>query len=257
MGLNKSTWYYRHHRRPDGPLRLRLRELAMARPRYGYRRLHVLLGREGWKVGHERVYRIYREENLRVRTKRRRKLAAYTRAQPALPQAPRERWAIDFVSDALADGRRFRVLTVLDLFSRECVGLFAAVSFDAEAAALALDQAIGRGKKPEILTLDNGTEFTARAFDAWAHHRGIRLDFIRPGRPIENGFIESFNGRLRDECLNQHWFLSLGEAREQLAAWCREYNEARPHSSLGNLTPTEYLRTLLGRDPAQITISNQ
>jgi putative transposase len=203
------------------------------------------------------VYRVYREENLIVRTKRRRKLAAQTRTQPALPQSPRERWAIDFVSDGLADGRKFRVLTVIDLFSRECMGLFAAVSFDSEATTLALDRAIGRGKPPSMITCDNGTEFTARVFDAWAHQRGIRIDFIRPGRPVENGFCESFNGRLRDECLNQHWFLSLDEARASLERWRREYNEARPHSSLGNLTPTEYLRTLLGRSPAQITISNQ
>jgi putative transposase len=256
VGLSKSTWYYRHHRRPDGPLRMRIKEIAMTRPRYGYRRIHVLLGREGWRVGHERVFRIYREEDLTVRTKRRRKLAAQTRAQPPLPQAPNERWAIDFVSDAMADGRKFRVLTVVDLFSRECQGLFAAVSFDSEATTLALDRAIGRRKPPAMLTCDNGTEFTSRVFDAWAHHRGIRLDFIRPGRPAENGFVESFNGRLRDECLNQHWFQSLGEAQVILDRWCREYNEVRPHSSLGNLTPTEYLRTLLGRDPAQIMISS-
>jgi putative transposase len=163
---------------------------------------------------------------------------------------------LDFVSDSLANGRWFRILTVVDVCTRECVAIQVATSLTASDVTTALDAAIARRAKPQLLTTDNGSEFTSRHFDAWAFGHKIGLDFIRPGKPVENGYIESFNGKLRDECLNSNWFQSVDEAREVIEAWARDYNEARPHSSLGNQTPTEYVEALLGRSAAQITISN-
>lgn len=244
--LGRSTWNYRPCPRDDRALRMRLKELAYARPRYGYERLTILLQREGWEVNHKRIYRIYREEGLTVRTKRRRKRAAQTRLAPLPATHPAQRWSVDFMSDALADGRRFRVLTAVDQFTRECVVLEAGQSIPSQAVTEALDQAIRQYGKPETITIDHGTEFTSNRFDQWAYQRGIQLDFISPGRPVENGFIESFNGKLRDECLNLHWFASLAEAKRLIEAWRREYNNTRPHSSLGNRAPAEYVAELLG-----------
>ena len=224
---------------------MRLRELAASRPRYGYRRLHVLLRRQGWRVNHKRIARLYREEGLPVRTKRRRKTACQSRLE--LPEATRanERWSLDFMADSLHDGRRFRVLTVVDQYTRECVAIHAAGSIPATRVTEVLDAAIAEREAPESLTIDNGTEFTSRHFDAWAWGKGLTLDFIRPGRPVENAFIESFNGKLRDECLNQSWFTDLGDARRALRAWRHDYNESRPHSSLGGLAPNEFVASLL------------
>ncbi len=233
----RSTHRYRPCRDPALVLRTRLRDLAMNRPRYGYRRLWVLLRREGWPVNHKRVLRLYREEGLEVRTKRRRKLTARLRVLPPLPERIDEHWSLDFMADQLATGQRFRILAALDHFSRECVCLEAAYHVPACAVTAALEAAIVQRAHPKVLTLDNGTEFTSSHFDAWAHRHGIRLDFIAPGKPVQNTYIESFNGRLRDECLNQHWFRSLAEARETLAAWREEYNKTRPHSSLGDVPP--------------------
>jgi putative transposase len=229
---------------------MRLRDLAAARPRYGYRRLTVLLRREGRAVNAKRVYRLYKEEGLTVRVKRRRKLAAQARVPLPAPAAPGERWAMDFMSDALMDGSRFRVLTVVDVFTRECVALEPATSLPADAVTALLDRALRRRKTPAAITIDNGTEFTSRHFDGWAYERGIALDFIRPGRPMENGYIESFNGKVRDECLNMHWFADLDEARRLLDAWRRHYNTERPHSSLGDRPPEAYAASLLGCSPA-------
>ena len=223
---------------------MRLRDLAAARPRYGYRRLQVLLEREGWVANHKRVLRLYREENLQVRTKRRRKVAARPRVRMPAPTELNERWGIDFMSDELVSGRRFRLLTLIDLHSRECLALKAGFSLPAEAVTEVLDRIIRRRGSPGSLSLDNGTEFTSKHFDAWAYRAGIQLDFIRPGRPVENSYIESFNGKLRDECLSATWFLSLSEAQEQLEAFRRDYNETRPHSSLGNLPPAVYVQQL-------------
>jgi putative transposase len=230
---------------------MRLRELAGARPRWGYRRLHILLRREGWLVNHKKVLRLYREEGLMLRIRRRkRKLASWVRVPPPGPSRPNERWTLDFVSDALSDGRRMRILTVLDVMSRESLAVEAATSFPSTRVTLVLDRLMARKGKPSMITLDNGTEFTGRHFDAWAYRNGIRLDFIRPGRPVENAHIESFNGRLRDECLNTHWFAGLDEARQILEDWRRDYNETRPHSSLADLVPSEYLAQLLDLKPA-------
>jgi putative transposase len=248
--IQRSTWYYRSRKDPEAPLRLQLRDLAMSRPRYGYRRLHVLLRRRGLVVNHKKVHRLYREEGLMVRRKTRRKIASQLRTVPPTPVRPNERWSMDFVADVLVDGRRFRTLNVLDMYTREAVAMEVAFSLPSAAVTRALDRAIAeRGAQPEVITIDNGTEFTSRIFDNWAHARGIRLDFIRPGKPVENGYVESFNGKYRDECLSQSWFLGLEDARATIARWRIEYNEARPHSSLGNLAPAEYLSTVLERLP--------
>ena len=245
MQLQRSSFYYRHRKDPQEALRLRIRDLAAARPRYGYRRLHVLLCREGWKINAKRVLRLYQQESLQVRTRpRRRKVAARPRAHLPAPEAPNERWSLDFVSDELANGRRFRVLTVIDIHSRECLALEADVSLPSRRVTEVLEKVVGQRGAPLALTLDNGTEFTSKHFDAWAYTAGIQLDFISPGRPVETGYIESFNGKLRDECLGVSWFLSLSEAQEQLQAWRRDYNEMRPHSSLGNLPPAVYVQQL-------------
>jgi len=225
---------------------MRLKELAYSRPRYGYRRLTVLLQREGWPVNHKRVYRIYGEEALLVRTKRRKKRAAQRRLKPLPATEPGEHWSIDFMGDQLADGRRFRVLTAIDQASRECVCLEVAQRLPADAVTPALEQAMDLYGQPMVITSDNGTEFTGNHFDQWAYRRGIELDFVAPGRPMDNGFIESFNGKLRDECLNMHWFESLDEAKRVIDRWRVEYNEVRPHSSLGNRAPAVYVAELLG-----------
>lgn len=229
---------------------MRLKELAAARPRFGYRRLHILLRREGWVVNHKRVLRLYRHEGLSLRIPRKkRKFAATIRVPLEPPSAPDERWTLDFVADARSDGRRFRVLTVLDIFTRECLALEAATTFPSSLVTLILDRLIARRRSPQVLQIDNGTEFTCRHFDAWAYARGIRLDFIRPGRPVENAFIESFNGRFRDECLNAHWWNDLDEARQDLEDWRCDYNQVRPHSSLADLVPAAYVAQLLGLSP--------
>lgn len=212
----------------------------MSRPRYGYMRLYVLLRREGWPVNHKRVLRLYREEGLMVRTKRRRKLTSRIRVLPPLPEAANEHWSIDFVSDQLATGQRFRVLTAVDHFTRECLCAEAGFHLRSESVTRALDAVLAERGKPKVITLDNGTEFTASHFDGWAHRLGVQLDFIAPGKPVQNAYIESFNGKLRDECLNQHWFNSLDQAREVLAAWREDFNKTRPHSSLGDVAPEAF-----------------
>ncbi len=223
---------------------MRLRELAGSRVRYGYRRLTILLRREGWPVNAKRVYRLYREEGLQVRTAKRTKRAAITRVQ--LPEAarPNQRWSMDFVSDRLADGRWFRILTVVDQYTRECLCLYAERSQSGEKVVEQLKRLVAQRGVPESITSDNGSEFAGQAMDAWAHRAGVKLDFIRPGRPVQNAYIESFNGRLRDECLNGEVFFSLADAREKLERWRRDYNQRRPHSALGDQTPEEYAAKL-------------
>ncbi len=242
--IGRTTHRYRSIRDPQDELRLRLKELAAARPRYGSRRLHILLQREGWKINHKRVCRLYREEGLQVRRRRRRKVAARPRVRLPTPSELNHQWSLDFVADELVSGRRFRVLTVIDVHSRECLALKAGFSLTAQIVTAELEGIIAEREVPVALTQDNGTEFTSKHYDAWAFSAGIQLDFIRPGRPVENCYIESFNGKLRDECLSQSWFLSLSEAQEQLDAFRKDYNETRPHSSLGNLPPAVYVQLL-------------
>lgn len=225
---------------------MRLKELAYARPRYGYRRLTILLRREGWCINPKRVYRIYKEEELLIRTKRRKKRAAQWRLKPLPATRVGEHWSIDLMSDQLAEGRRFRIFTALDQFSRECVCLEVGQSLCSQTITDALDRAILCQGQPEMITMDNGTEFTSNHFDRWAYQHGIRLAFIAPGHPVENGFIESFNGKFRDECLNLHWFSSLEDARWLIERWQQEYNKSRPHSRLGNRALAQYIAELMG-----------
>ena len=239
LGFSRSSHRYQSRRTQPGKLVERMRELAQARPRFGYRRLHLLLRREGVHVNHKRIYRLYRLEGLSVRAKRRKRLVSAPREALASPSRPNQRWSMDFVSDSTDAGQRFRVLTVVDDFSRRCVTLVTAISFSGRRVSLALDAAI-LDAPPETIVMDNGPEFTSKALDQWAHERNVKLHFIRPGKPVENAYAESFNGRFRDECLNANWFANVLDARERIDAWRDDYNEHRPHSSLDGLTPEEY-----------------
>lgn len=243
FGIARSTVQYHSVRPEDRELRARLKALAEERRRWGYRMLHVLLEREGHELNHKRVYRLYREEGLQVRRRRRRKRAVRPRRVMETPGAANERWSMDFVHDQLASGRQLRCFTVVDDFTREAVAIDVAHSIPGERVAAVLDRTgLVRGF-PRSIVCDNGPEFTSRVLDQWAHERAIELSFIRPGKPVENAFAESFNGTFREECLNEHWFLSLREAKREIEAWRIDYNEVRPHSSLGNLTPAEFAET--------------
>ena len=243
--LSESTYRYRSCRTEPAGLRRRLLELARERPRFGYRRLHALLVREGWCINHKRIQRMYREEGLSVRRKKRKRVAAGKRRPAEVPNAPNERWSMDFMADSLATGRSFRTLNVVDDFSRECVGIEVDTSLSGQRVSRVLDGILAKRGKPERIVVDNGPEFTSRALDQWAYTNGVDLHFIRPGKPIENCFVESFNGKFRDECLNQHWFVSLKEARSEIEAWRQDYNHVRPHSSLGHVPPREFARESL------------
>ena len=223
----------------------------MVRPRFGYERIWIVLRREGWAINRKRVHRLYRLEGLQVRMRvRRRKHMALHRGPAPIPVGPTERWSMDFVHDALADGRPFRVLTVVDQWSRQSPVLEVASSMSGYAVGEALDRALTSARAPRSITVDHGTEFMSRALEDWAYRRGVQLDFIRPGKPVENAFIESFNGRLRDECLNVHQFTSLADAQAKIEAWRLDYNRHRPHGSLGLLTPDEFAaeRQITGTD---------
>ena len=237
----RATVRYQAHGPEDEPVRQRLRELAALRKRFGYRRLGLLLRREGVLVNHKRVYRLYREEGLSLRRRKRKRLTSEGRGPGEAASGPDEVWSLDFVSDCTAKSRRLKLLTVVDTFTRESLAIEVDTSISGERVARVLDRVIAeRGAQPEEIVMDNGPELTGRALDQWAYERGIRLRFIAPGKPVENCFIESFNGRLRDECLNLHWFRSLADARQIVEEWRLDYNQSRPHSSLRGLTPEEY-----------------
>lgn len=242
--FSRSSYRYKSCKREDPVLRRRLRELAASRRRFGYRRLWVLLRREGWMVNLKKVYRLYTEEGLGVRTKKRRKRPSHLRLVLPPAVAPNERWSMDFVTDRLENGRYFRVLTVVDHVSRECPLLEAGTSMTGKSVAQALERLSLGHPLPQVIQVDNGSEFFSKAMDSWAYRRGVQLEFIRPGKPVENAFIESFNGRLRDECLNDELFFSIDDARRKLETWRTDYNTNRPHSSLGDMSPREYARAL-------------
>jgi putative transposase len=239
LGVNRSSCRY-VGRRPDDPIREPLRALAAQRPRFGYRRLTILLRRDGWTANHKRVYRIYRQEGLTVRRKRRKKLAAGARVTLPPPARPNERWSMDFMGDSLASGRTFRILNIVDDASRECLAIEVDTSLSGYRVARVLDRIAATRPLPLRIVADNGPEFTSKVLDAWAYQHRVQLHFIRPGKPVENAFIESFNGKFRDECLNENWFLGLADAREKIETWRLDYNLVRPHSSLNDRTPTEY-----------------
>ncbi len=237
----RSSHRYRSVADEQAALRMRLRELAGVRVRYGYRRLHVLLCREGWRVNPKRVYRLYVEEGLSLRTKRpRRHKSSRARLGPVAVTSANECWSMDFMSDALFDGRRIRLLTIVDCHTRESLAVEARFGFKGERVAKVLGRLVARRGVPRSIRCDNGPEFVSRVLDQWAHWNKVELDFSRPGKPTDNAFIEAFNSRFRQECLDATWFLSLADAREKIEAWRRVYNEHRPHSALGNMSPEEF-----------------
>jgi len=241
IGIGRSTLRYRSHpRSEEEPLRRRLRELAAERPRFGYRRLHVLLRREGVIVNHKRIERLYREDGLAVRRRRRKRVARDGRGRATLPARPNQQWGVDFVSDALAWGRRIRLFTVVDVFTREALAIEVDTSLPGGRVVRVLERLVAERGVPDEIVLDNGPELAGKALDQWAYERGVCLRFIEPGKPIQNAFVESFQGRLRDECLDQHWFLGLADARQTIEAWRHDYNRARPHSALGYRPPEEF-----------------
>ena len=217
-----------------------MKTVASERRRFGYRRIHVMLQRQGIGMNIKKLRRLYREEKLQVRRRGGRKRALGTRRPMLVPDRPNERWSLDFVSDAFTDGRRFRVLAVVDDYTRECLALVADTSLSGLRVARELDAIIVRRGKPKTIVSDNGTEFTSMAILNWCQDTGIDWHYIAPGKPTQNGFVESFNGSFRDECLNETLFSSLINARSQIALWKEDYNRHRPHSSLGNVTPKEF-----------------
>jgi putative transposase len=243
VGISRSLYRYRSRRSGDSELSSRIGDLAAEKRRYGYRRIHVLLRREGRPVNHKRTYRLYREAGLAVRRRKRKRVGPFERKPLAKPTEINVSWSMDFVSDGLVDGRKLRCLTIVDDCSRESPAIEVDTSINGRRVVAVLDRLADTRGLPDSITVDHGPEFEGQVLDAWAYQNGVVLNFIRPGKPVENAYIESFNGRFRDECLNEHWFLTLAHARDVIERWRVEYNTQRPHSSLGDLTPVEYART--------------
>jgi putative transposase len=253
--LNLSTWQYRARRQAQSTRRERLKELASQRRRFGYRRLHALLRREGWRINHKAVHRIYVEEGLQVRKRKRKRLARVERQPMLVPQAPNQRWSMDFQHDLLATGQRLRTLNVVDDFSRECPAIEVDTSLPGARVVRLLDRLAEARGLPREIVVDNGPEMIGKVLDQWAWRNRVRLHFIDPGKPTQNAFIESFNGRFRDECLNENWFLDLADARRIIEAWRIDYNRSRPHSALGYATPEEFAAAHQGHAPGKLTTS--
>jgi putative transposase len=246
VNISASVYRYRPKSDSDIALRQRLRELAGQRKRFGSPRLHILLKREGLVINHKRTERLYHEEGLALRRKRRRKGTAGLRVMMPSPQRPNQRWSMDFVTDSIVTGRRFRALAIVDDYSRECPVIEVDTSLGGTRVVSVLERLAETRGLPNVITTDNGPEFTGRALDEWAYRKGVHLNFIRPGKPIENAYAESFIGRLRDECLNENWFMNLKHARDIIEYWRKDYNEVRPHSSLNGMAPMEYAETAAG-----------
>ena len=261
VAIDRTTVRYAPTRPADTELRERLRELANARRRFGYRRLFVLLRQEGERSGKNRIYRLYREEGLTVRKRRGRRRAVGTRAPILIEPRPNARWSLDFVHDQFACGRRFRILNIVDDVTRECLAAIPDTSISGKRVARELSMLIRRRGKPGVMVSDHGTEFTSNAILSWATENKIEWHYIAPGKPMQNGFCESFNGRMRDELLNETLFFGLDHARAKIRAWVSDYNHRRPHSSLGYATPAEYAANLIAtgdrlRNPDQLRRSH-
>ena len=245
--VDTSFYHYKSKRCDQADLKNRIKEIAQTRVRYGYRRVHVLLRREGWSVNIKRVYRLYHEMGLQLRNKTpKRRVKAKLRDDRQVPQGANETWAMDFVHDQLATGKKLRILTVVDAFSRFSPVVDPRFTYRGEDVVQILDRTCRRTGYPKSIRVDQGSEFVSRDLDLWAYQHDVVLDFSRPGKPTDNAFIESFNGKFRAECLNAHWFMSLEDAREKMEAWRRDYNEVRPHSAIGNKPPI----SLVNRDDA-------
>ncbi len=241
LRFQRSSHRYRSTAPDQAALRMRIKEIAAVRVRYGYFRIYILLRREGWRVNHKRVYRIYRQEGLSMRIKRpRRHVSAAYREGRVQPGRANDSWSMDFVSDSLFDGRRLRALTIVDNFTRESLAIAVGQGIKGEQVAAVLERIVAERGVPKSIRVDNGPEFVSKALDRWAYGHGVTLDFSRPGKPTDNAYVESFNGRLREECLNANWFLSLEDAQGKIEAWRREYNESRPHTALGHVPPAEF-----------------
>jgi putative transposase len=247
--LRPSVWYYHPHRRDDTVVRQRIREIAQTRVRYGFWRIYVLIRREAFSDNHKRIYRIYKEEGLNLRSKRPRRNRSGAHRMERLDNTQiHQCWSMDFVADQLFDGRKFRTLTIVDNYSRKSLHLGIGQSLKGEDVVLALEQCkLIEQTVPQRIQVDNGSEFISKALDKWAYDNKVILDFSRPGKPTDNPFIESFNGKFRDECLSVNWFLSLQDAQEKIEAWRWEYNHLRPHSSLNNFTPIEIIEQSINR----------
>jgi putative transposase len=253
IGISRSLYRYQSRRTGDEAIQTRLCELAGQKRRYGYRRLHVLLKREGWDINHKRLFRIYQLAGLAVRRRKRKRIAGIERQPKAPSFKPNQSWSMDFVSDGLADGRRLRCLNIVDDFTKECLAIEVDTSLPGRRVVAVLERLAESRGMSESITVDNGPEFAGKMLDEWAYQRGLRLSFIQPGKPQQNAYIESFNGKFRDECLNEHWFVSMRHAREIIEAWRTEYNQERPHSSLGYLTPRQYADSFLTANSMSVT----
>jgi putative transposase len=245
MNLSRSLYRYQAKRPDDQALSARLTELAGQKRRYGYRRLHVLLQREGWQINHKRVYRVYHAADLMVRRRKRKRIAGVARPPKVAAAAPNQSWSMDFVSDGLVDGRRLRCLNIVDDYTKQCLAIEVDTSLPGQRVVSVLARLAESRGLPTSITVDNGPEFISKALDAWAYQQQLGLRFIDPGKPQQNAYIESFNGKFRDECLNEHWFDSLHHAREIIDQWREEYNAERPHSALNYLTPNRFAERFL------------
>jgi putative transposase len=241
IGLSRTSFSYKPAIKADEEVIVkRLKKLAETRRRFGCRRLHAMLRREGFMINHKRTERIYKQQGLALRIRRRKKMSSQLRMEMPKPAYPNHIWSMDFMRDNLADGRVIKILSVVDEYTRKCLTIEVDTSINGMRVTRVLSQIAQVEDLPQIIVIDNGPEFISNVLDAWAYQRGIKLSFIRPGKPVENAYIESFNGRLRDECLNEHWFLNMDQARRIIEEWRIDYNTQRPHSSLGYLTPEEF-----------------
>jgi len=236
-----SVYKYQSIKDEQAALRIRIRDIAHARVSYGFRRIHVMLQREGWKVNHKRVYRLYKLEGLLMRPKKpRRHVTACRRMERAMATCPNDGWSMDFMGDELYNGQRIRLFTLVDNFTRESLAIEVDFRLGGQRVVEVLNRISQEKGVPKLIRVDNGTEFTSKRLDQWAYLNGVKLDFSRPGKPTDNGLIEAFNGRFREECLNESWFLSLDDARDKVEEWRQHYNSVRPHGSLGNVAPHDY-----------------
>jgi len=243
--LSRVVYLYQSAARDNTALVMRMKEITQTRVHYGYRRVHVMLKREGFKDNHKRIYRLYKEQGLSLRHKRpKRNKAAQLRQPKMLALQINQIWSMDFVADNLFDGRKLRMLTVVDCCSRESLAIHVGQSLKGDDVVRVLNAIVRERGQPQTIKTDNGSEFISKVMDKWAYERGVELDFSRPGKPTDNAMVESFNGRLRQECLNEHWFMSLADAQDKIEAWRRFYNEARPHGALDWLTPIEFARQI-------------
>lgn len=243
LRANRGNYHYKSTKSEQAVLKAEIKDIAATRNRYGYRRIHTLLRRDGWQVNHKRVYRLYCEEGLQLRNKTpKRKVSAKLREDRNDPKAINEIWAMDFMVDQLYNGQRLRILTIVDTFGKLCPAIGVGYRYRATDVIDTLDHAIGKYGCPKTIRVDNGPEFISRELDLWAYAHGVELDFSRPGKPTDNAFIEAFNSRFRQECLNTAWFLSLNDAKYKIEDWRMEYNTSRPHSAIGNIPPAEFAK---------------